>query len=88
VRHLANSKAWKHFDELQEGFALEPRNVRLGLVSDVFQPFTNMSSLYSVWPVMLVLHNLPPWLCMKQENSILSIVQIVLVMLLMFISNC
>ncbi|XP_060208655.1 uncharacterized protein LOC132636024 isoform X1 [Lycium barbarum] len=27
---------------------------------------------YSIWPVVLIPYNLPPWLCMKQENFILS----------------
>ncbi|WMV33821.1 hypothetical protein MTR67_027206 [Solanum verrucosum] len=50
----------------------EPRNVRLGLASDGFQPFRNAKTSYSIWPVVLIPYNLPPWLCMKQENFIMS----------------
>ncbi|XP_019253815.1 PREDICTED: uncharacterized protein LOC109232499 [Nicotiana attenuata] len=64
--------AWKSFDELHPSFASEPRNVRLGLASDGFQPFRNSKTSYSIWPVVLIPYNLPPWLCMKQENFILS----------------
>ena len=39
IRHPADSKAWKHFDELNRNFALNPCNVRLGLVSDGFNAF-------------------------------------------------
>lgn len=33
-----------------------------------------MSTNYSIWPVVLVPYNLPPWLCMKQPNFILSMI--------------
>ncbi|XP_020243280.1 uncharacterized protein LOC109821506 [Asparagus officinalis] len=72
MRHPADSKAWKNFNELHESFAKEPRNVRLGLACDGFQPFTNSKVSYSIWPVLLVPYNLPPWMCMKQSNFILS----------------
>ncbi|XP_020081242.1 uncharacterized protein LOC109704874 [Ananas comosus] len=72
MRHPADSMAWKSFDELHESFALEPRNVRLGLASDGFQPFGDSRKSYSIWPVVLIPYNLPPWMCMKQSNFILS----------------
>lgn len=72
MRHPSDSPAWKAFDEQYPEFASEPRNVRLGLASDGFNPFGNMSSAYSTWPVVLIPYNLPPLLCMKQHNFILS----------------
>ena len=54
LRHLADSKAWKNFDEIHESFSFEKRNVRLGLASDVFNPYGNMSTSHSTWPVVLV----------------------------------
>ncbi|WMV45257.1 hypothetical protein MTR67_038642 [Solanum verrucosum] len=72
MRHLADSMAWKSFDELHPSFVAEPRNIRLGLASDGFQPFRNSKTSHSIWPVVLIPYNLPPWLCMKQENFILS----------------
>ncbi|KAH0750560.1 hypothetical protein KY290_029792 [Solanum tuberosum] len=74
MRHPADSMAWKSFDELHPSFALDPRNVRLGLTSDGFQPFRNSKTSHSIWPVVLIPYNLPPWLCMKQENFILSMI--------------
>ena len=38
LRHPAYSLAWKTFDSLHPDFALDPRNVRLGLASDGFNP--------------------------------------------------
>jgi hypothetical protein len=73
LRHPADGEAWKSFDEIHPDFALDPRNVRLGLAADGFNPFGIMSSSHSTWPVMLVPYNLPPWLCMKQQSFILSL---------------
>ncbi|GLT94155.1 hypothetical protein SLE2022_119110 [Rubroshorea leprosula] len=38
-----------------------------------FNPFKSMNVTYSTWPVILIPYNLPPWLCMKQPNLILSL---------------
>ncbi|KAI9176295.1 hypothetical protein LWI28_000898 [Acer negundo] len=73
MRHPADSKAWKKFDNRYPNFASDPRNVRLGLASDGFSPFGTMSISYSTWPIVLMIYNLPPWMCMKQPNSIMSL---------------
>ena len=65
MRHPADSKAWKHVDATYEWFAEDPRNVRLGLASDGFNPFGMLNVSYSCWPVILIPYNLPPWLCLK-----------------------
>ena len=62
------------FDTTHLQFLFEPRNVRLGLAADGFNPFGMLSTTHSTWPVMLVLYNLPPWLCMKRSSLILSLV--------------
>ncbi|XP_058006762.1 uncharacterized protein LOC131182131 [Hevea brasiliensis] len=72
MRHPADSMAWISFNKLHPNFASDSRNVRLGLASDGFQPFANSKMPYSVWPVLLIPYNLPPWMCMKQSNFILS----------------
>ncbi|GJR16547.1 hypothetical protein Tco_0799199 [Tanacetum coccineum] len=51
----------------------EPRNVRLGLAADGFNPFGNLSQSYSMWPVILTTYNLPPWLCMKESSFMLTL---------------
>ncbi|XP_050278453.1 uncharacterized protein LOC126719982 [Quercus robur] len=73
MRQPTDSDAWKMFDTTHLQFLSEPRNVRLGLVVDGFNPFGIMSSTHSTWPVMLVPYDLPPWLCMKQSSLILSL---------------
>lgn len=73
MRHPADSMAWKAFDEKHQLFAADSRNIRLGLASDGFQPYGNMSSSHSIWPVVLVPYNLPPWLCMKHPYFMLTL---------------
>ncbi|XP_019246468.1 PREDICTED: uncharacterized protein LOC109226124 [Nicotiana attenuata] len=73
LRHPADSEAWKKFDSKYPEFAGDPRNVRLGLASDGFNQFGTMRIVHSTWPVILMPYNLPPWMCMKQEFFILSL---------------
>ena len=74
MRHCSDSPAWKHFDQIHPYFAIESRNVRLGLCIDGFQPFGQTRQQYSSWPVIVTPYNLPPWMCMKNEYVFLSII--------------
>lgn len=47
--------------------------MRLGLSSDGFNPFGNMSNAYSMWPVILVPYNMPLWRCMKESSFIMTL---------------
>ncbi|XP_039119135.1 uncharacterized protein LOC120255365 [Dioscorea cayenensis subsp. rotundata] len=74
LRHPADAEAWKSFDARYPDFASDPRNVRLGLSSDGFNPFKLLSTSYSTWPVVLIPYNLPPWIGMKQTSFLLSMI--------------
>ena len=71
LRHPGDAEAWKTMDATYPDFSSENRNIRLGVAADGFCPFRTKAS-HSTWPIVLVNYNLPPWLCMKQENLILS----------------
>ena len=73
MHHPADSEAWLHFDQTHPDFSSEIRNVRLGLTSDGFNPFGSMSSTTTIWPIICFVYNLPPWLCMKAEHFMLSL---------------
>ncbi|XP_048426453.1 uncharacterized protein LOC125470830 [Pyrus x bretschneideri] len=73
LRHPADSLAWKHLDNTYPDFARECRNVRLGLASDGFNPFGMHGKPHSTWPVLVVVYNLPPWMCMKQPYIMMSL---------------
>ncbi|KAL6178011.1 hypothetical protein ACLB2K_049531 [Fragaria x ananassa] len=60
LRHYADPPSWKHLDNMYPSFASEPRNVRLGLASDGFNPFGMMSLSHSTWPVVMSVYNFPP----------------------------
>ncbi|GJS14093.1 gag-pol polyprotein [Tanacetum coccineum] len=65
MQHPVDGRAWKNFDTKYLDFIKEPRNVRLGLAVDSFNPFSNLKVVYlGGWPalhVMKTLH-LPWWL--------------------------
>ncbi|TXG72584.1 hypothetical protein EZV62_001163 [Acer yangbiense] len=73
MRHPVDSPAWETIDDTWQCFASDPRNLRLGLAADGFNPFRNLSSTHSTWPVVLVTYNLPPWKCMSKENLMLTL---------------
>ena len=72
MRHPADSLAWQHVNSEFKDFASDPRNVRLGLAADGFNPFGMLNVAYTTWPVILIPYNLPPWLCLKQSYWMMS----------------
>ncbi|XP_062118612.1 uncharacterized protein LOC133832258 [Humulus lupulus] len=73
LRHPTDSLAWKTIDEKWPVIKKDPRNLLLGLSADGINPFSNMSSSYSCWPVILCIYNLPPHLCMKRRFTMLTL---------------
>ena len=68
LRHPADSAQWRNIDsKYKKHFAYDMRNIRFGLSTDGMNPFDNMSSSHSTWPVTLCIYNLPPWLFMKRK---------------------
>ncbi|XP_075486329.1 uncharacterized protein LOC142525932 [Primulina tabacum] len=72
LRHPADSPSWKLVDHMWPDFESEPRNLRLALAADGINPYSNLSSRYSCWPIMLVTYNLPPNMCMKRKFIMLT----------------
>ncbi|XP_019257779.1 PREDICTED: uncharacterized protein LOC109235996 [Nicotiana attenuata] len=48
LRHPADSEGWKNFDNKYPEFAGDPRNVRLGLASEGFNPFGTMRTVHTL----------------------------------------
>lgn len=74
LRHPADSPAWKNLDERYSKIASDACNFRIGLATDGFNPYGMLSSSYSCRPVVLVVYNLPPLLCMKESYLLLSLI--------------
>ena len=73
MSHPADGEAWKAFDRREPSFAEDPRNLRLALATDGFNPFGNMSTQYSMWPVLLTPLNLPQWECVNPANCFMCL---------------
>jgi len=74
VCHVPDSKAWQHIDKTWPNFAIEPRNVRLGLATDGVNLFGEKNNAWSTWPVLLLNYNLPPWLVTKKFFMIVFLI--------------
>ncbi|KAG2405345.1 uncharacterized protein HKW66_Vig0046000 [Vigna angularis] len=72
LRHPADSPQWKKIDDKFPEFGADPRNLRLALATDGMNPYGNLSSKHSSWPVMLMIYNLSPSLCMKRKYVMLT----------------
>ncbi|KAI5348332.1 hypothetical protein L3X38_001219 [Prunus dulcis] len=73
MRHPADGEAWKEFDRTFPEFAADPRNVRLGLATDGFNPYGVLKQHHSTWPIFPFPYNLPPWKCMKKEYMMMTV---------------
>ena len=71
--HSVDSPTWKGIDERLNEFSNEPRNERLVMAVDGFNPFGDLRSKYSACPIVLVKYNIPPWLCMKRKFCMLTL---------------
>ncbi|KAL6529054.1 hypothetical protein OROHE_014798 [Orobanche hederae] len=72
LRHPSDSPAWKAIDDRFPEIASDPRNLRLGISTDGVD-VNRGNRNHSVWPVLTVIYNLPPWLCMKRKFIMLSL---------------
>ena len=52
----------------------EPHNVKLSLAVDSVNPFGELRSTYSVWPIFVINNNLPPWMSVKREHTMLAMI--------------
>jgi hypothetical protein len=75
LRRPTDVVQWRNMDrKYYNTFSNEPRNLKFGLSMDGMNPFGNMSSKQSTWPVILYMYNLPPWLYMKKKYRMMSMV--------------
>ncbi|XP_026392065.1 uncharacterized protein LOC113287504 [Papaver somniferum] len=73
MRHPVDSLQWQNMKTRWPDFSAEAQNVWLGISTDGFNPRGIQRTSYSYWPVILVMYNLPPSLCMKEEFQIMSL---------------
>ena len=68
--HLGTSKKSGQFSKKNE----EPHNVKLSLAADGVNPFREIHSTYSVWPIFVINNNLCPWMSVKREHTMLGMI--------------
>ncbi|CAL8119805.1 unnamed protein product [Prunus armeniaca] len=73
MRHPADGEVWKEFDRTFPEFAANPRNIRLGLATEGFNPYGVLNQHHSTWPIFVFPYNLPPWKCMKKEYMMMTV---------------
>jgi hypothetical protein len=70
----ADGYAFKEIDTKWPKFTDEPHNVRLSLVTDGVNPFGELRSVYSVWPIFVINNKIPPWMSIKREHIMLTMI--------------
>jgi hypothetical protein len=73
MSHPADGQAWQDFDREFPNFAKDARNLRLGLATDGFNPFSEKNTKYIMWHVFVVPYNLPPRECMEESNFMMAL---------------
>ena len=74
LRIPVDGSALKDTEEKWPIFKDEPLNVILSLAADGFNPFGELRSTYSVWPIFIINNKLPPWISIKREHTILAMI--------------
>ena len=55
-------------------FKEENLNLKFSLVADGVNPFGDMRSIYSMWPIFVINNNIPPWISIKDHIMLSMIV--------------
>ena len=74
LRMPADGSAFREIEEKREDFKDAPRNVRLSLAADGVNPFGEIRSIYSVWPIFVINNNIPLWMSIKREHIMLTMI--------------
>jgi hypothetical protein len=69
-----DGSAFREIEEKWVDFKDEPRNVRISFAADGVNPFGELSSIYSVWPIFVINNNIPPWMSIKREHIMLTMI--------------
>ena len=74
MRSVVDSEQWQFIEEQFPSFSRQERNIRMGFALDGVNPHSFHSSKHSVWPVMIVMYNLPTYLVTKRFFISLSMI--------------
>jgi len=67
-----NGFAFRNIEESWPKFNEEPCNLRLSLATNNVNPFGDVRSTYSVWPIFVINNNIPSQMSIKRERIMLT----------------
>ena len=70
----AHGFAFRDMEEKWPNFKEEPCNLRICLETNNVNPFAQMRSIYTVWPIFVINNNIPPWFSIKRDHIMLPII--------------
>ena len=74
LHHPSDIQQWKDFDTKYQEFHQDLRNIRFSLSTDGMKPFGYRTFTHSPWQVILLIYNLPTWLCYKRKYLLMTII--------------
>ena len=75
IRMPVDGYAFRDMEEKWPHFKEEPHNLRISLAAaDGVNPFAQMKSIYTVWPIFVINNNIHPWSSIKREHIMLSMI--------------
>jgi hypothetical protein len=66
--------AFREIEEKWAEFKDEDCNVRLSLEVDNVNPFGEIRSIYLVWPIFVINNSIPPWMSIKRDHIMLTMI--------------
>jgi hypothetical protein len=69
-----NGSTFRNIEEIWPIFKEELCNITLSFVVDGVNPFGKLISFYSMWPIFVINNNLPPWMSIKREHTMLAMI--------------
>ena len=66
-------EALQHIEWTCQEFKIEPRNLKCGIALNGINPYGMQSTSWFTWPVMLVNYNIPPFMAIRKENLMLTL---------------
>ena len=74
LHHPSDTQQWKEFDTKYQEFHEDLRNIRFSLSTDGMKPFGYRTFTHNSWPVILLMYNLPTWLCQNRKYLLPTII--------------
>ena len=66
--------AFKDIEDMCPLFKEAHHNLKLSLAADDVNPFGDMRVVYSMWSIFVINNNIPPWISIKKEHIIFSMI--------------